>query len=68
MPKPSELALQWKIRLKDDLHQRLDAAAKQNSVSRNMEVVARLERSFDKDPVIGLAADMKRLLKMHERA
>ena len=64
-PWPSAEALQCKIRVKDDLQRRVDIAAKQNGVSRNMEIVARLERSFDRDPIIGLQADVKRLLKLH---
>jgi HicB family len=63
MPR-TESALQWKVRLHDELHRRIDIAAKKSGVSRNTEVVARLERSFDRDPIVGLAADVKRLLAM----
>jgi hypothetical protein len=64
-PYPCEDEFQWKLRLRDELHQKLDAAAKQNRVSRNEEAVSRLARSFDRDPVISIQADVKRLLKLH---
>jgi hypothetical protein len=64
MPPTPETARQCKVRLKAALEQRLDAAAKQNKTSRNVEIVRRLELSFTRDPVIGLVADVKRLLAL----
>jgi hypothetical protein len=46
------------------LAQRVDAAAEQNRVSRNAEIITRLEESFRRDPIIGVAADVKRLVKL----
>jgi hypothetical protein len=63
MGNPSKL-LDCKIRLREDLRRRLDIAAKKRGVYRAQEMVARLERSFDPDPIIELTADVKRLLAM----
>jgi hypothetical protein len=65
-PPPSATALQCKIRLRDELHRRINAAAKQNRISKNEEVINRLERSFDRDPLTVLVADVKKLIALHD--
>lgn len=67
MAQPSQTDRQCKIRLRDNLERRIDAAAKQNQLSRNMEIVARLERSFDRDPLPDLIAGVKKLINQGAR-
>jgi hypothetical protein len=50
------------LRIHRQLHRRLGDAAKQRGVSATREVNDRLARSFDKDPIVGLAADVKRMI------
>jgi hypothetical protein len=62
-PKTSTL-IDCKLRIREDLRRRLDAAAAKRGVFRAHEIVIRLEKSFDPDPIIVLAENVERLLAM----
>jgi hypothetical protein len=53
---------QCRLRLRQELRQRLDIAARKRGITKTQELIARLEKSFEPDPIIGLAADVKKLL------
>ena len=51
--RPKTAVAGMKIRLREPLRARLEAAAKRRAVSLNKELVARLEQSFFKDDAVG---------------
>jgi hypothetical protein len=55
---------QFKVRLTPDVSDRVKQCAKERRVSQSKEIADRVARSFDKDPLVGLAADVKRLVKL----
>jgi Arc-like DNA binding domain len=59
--KPSDL-IQYKVRIREDLRQRIEQAAKKRDVSINYEIRSRLEQSFDREELYSLsriASDME---------
>jgi hypothetical protein len=56
------------IRLQEPFHSRIKDAAYQRGVTQTAEINRRLSESFNRDPIISLQADVRRLLKLHERS
>jgi len=50
------------IRIHPELRRRVYAAARQRDVTATREINERLARSFDRDPIVGLAADLKKFM------
>jgi hypothetical protein len=61
---PSHLP-EYRVRVRDDLRQRIFDSAKQRGVSLSRELADRVERSFDQDPIVELRRDIKKLVKLH---
>ena len=60
--RPSDI-IQYKIRVREDLRRRLEAAAKKRDVSINFEMTSRLTDSFEREELFNrymIAEDMKR--------
>jgi hypothetical protein len=62
--KPYRAPFECRLRVRDELRQRIAAAARRRGVSKTQEMVARLERSFEPDPIVELCTTMKQLLAM----
>jgi hypothetical protein len=56
MPRKPSAILQYKLRIRESLRRRIEKAAEKNKVSANYEMVSRLERSFDQEHTIEIAA------------
>jgi hypothetical protein len=56
MPRKPSAVLQYKLRIRESLRRRIEKAAEKNKVSANYEMVSRLERSFDQEHTIEIAA------------
>jgi hypothetical protein len=56
MPRKPSAILQYKLRIRENLRRRIEKAAEKNRVSANYEMVSRLERSFDQEHTIEIAA------------
>jgi flagellin-specific chaperone FliS len=61
---PDKPPLQCRLRLKDDLRRRLDIAAHKRGISKAQEIIVRLEKSFEPDPIGELTTTMKQLLAL----
>jgi hypothetical protein len=61
--KPS--TFQIRLRLRQELRRRLDIEAQKRGITKAQELIARLEKSFEPDPIVGLTADVKKLLAIH---
>jgi hypothetical protein len=60
-----KLTYMCRLRLRNDLRQRLDIAARKRGITKTQEIIARLEKSFaDPDPIVELTTTMKQLLAM----
>ena len=62
MPRKPTATAQLKLRIREDLRRRLEAAAKKRAVSLNSELVWRLQQSLDRESLITLneiSEDMK---------
>jgi hypothetical protein len=55
MPRKASDVIQYKIRIREDLRRRLEAAAKKRDVSINSEMTHRLGESFDREEMLKLA-------------
>jgi len=53
--RPSEV-IQYKVRIREDLRQRLERAATKRDVSINYEMTSRLEASFDREELFTLSS------------
>jgi hypothetical protein len=61
---PTPELLQCKVRLRPDLRRKIDHAARERGVTKTEEMVHRIERSFDRDPLAVLITDLKRLISL----
>lgn len=50
-PRKQSATVDLKLRIKEPLRVQIEKAAKQHGVSMNMEMVARLQRSFERDKI-----------------
>jgi hypothetical protein len=54
MPRKPSAILDYKLRIREILRRRIEAAAKARAVSLNYEMTSRLERSFERDEMFKL--------------
>ena len=54
MAKKSDAIVQVKLRIREQLRRRLEAAAKKRGVALNYEMMSRLERSFEQESILAL--------------
>jgi hypothetical protein len=55
MPRKPSAVLQYKLRIREDLRQQIEKAAKKDGVSANFEMVRRLKDSFGRESLLSIA-------------
>jgi len=67
MPRKESAILDYKLRIRESLRRRIEAAAKRHGVSLNFEMASRLERSFDQESQRSMDETAEHLRTVHER-